>query len=188
MRRALVVVDPGHGGADPGAVNGNVEEAELNLDLALEFMLEARSSFDVILTRKVDKEVSLAARVAIANAQEADAFLSFHCNAAENKNAHGFEVWTTPGETAADALATSIFKALGKAFPLMYGRQDTDDGDPDKEKNFYVLRNTKAPAVLIEFGFLSNDEEAAFLCDALNQFVMVEAVISAVKEWLKATP
>jgi N-acetylmuramoyl-L-alanine amidase len=185
--RPLIVIDPGHGGSDPGAVNDYIEESELNLDLALVFLLQARSSFDVLLTRKNDKAVSLPARAEIANAANPAAFLSFHCNASDNPHAHGFEVWTTPGQTKADALASAIFGAVLKACPTLSGRTDYDDGDPDREARFYVLRHTKAPAVLIEFGFISNDDETGWLMDTLNQFTLTAAVLDGVKRWIKET-
>jgi len=186
MTRALVVVDPGHGGSDPGAENPRtlIWESELNLDFALMFQLWARTAFDVLLTRTRDEAVSLQARAILSNERRADVFLSFHCNAAEDEAAHGFEVWTSPGQTKADSLATAIFGALAKACPGKTGRTDYDDGDPDKETRFYVLRTTAAPAVLIEFGFVSNDAESSWLNDVLNQGRIAEALVLAVKGWL----
>ncbi len=185
-KRPLVVVDPGHGGSDPGAVNGRLalRECDINLDLALLFAAMARNDFDVILARTKDELVSLQTRAEISNREKADVFLSFHCNAAVAELAHGFEVWTTPGETPADPLATKIFEALLRVRNT--GRADWDDGDPDKEANFYVLRNTVAPAVLIEFGFISNDDEARWLDDATNEAALVDAVIEGLKAWWKA--
>lgn len=182
--RPLVVCDPGHGGIDCGA-NSYLVESELNLDLALLFMLRAGCGFDVHLTRSKDCSVTLAERVAVSNALQADAFLSFHANACDDEDVRGFEVWTSRGQTAADALATRIFKALSDACPGMPGRADYDDGDPDREKDFYVLRHTTAPAVLIEFGFITNQGEAGYLDDVMNQLRIVEAVSGAVEAWLK---
>jgi N-acetylmuramoyl-L-alanine amidase len=187
--RPIVVVDPGHGGSDPGAVNAHlsIDECEVNLDLALLFTLYAGKAFDVLPTRTIDKFVSLPDRAAVSNANDTDAFLSFHCNASDSLDANGFEVWTTPGQTKADALAAAIFNALKAAFPDRAARADYYDGDPDKEAKFYVLRHTNAPAVLIEFGFVSNDEEAAWLNDVLNQCRLSAAVAKAVTGWLKGS-
>ncbi len=185
--RPIVVVDPGHGGSDCGAFNPEafVYESEINLDLAYLFAPWGAGDFDVIATRDTDENVSLEDRVATSNLHQADAFISFHCNSSEDKSVQGFEVWTSPGETRADALATAIFNGIKAACPDRRPRMDYDDGDPDKEAQFYVLRHTAAPAVLIEFGFISNDEEAAWLEDILNQVTLVQAVALAVKAWLK---
>lgn len=98
-----------------------------------------------------------------ANALPADRFLSIHCNAAENPAAYGAEIFTTPGETDADAMATSIMDEVTGVLPDIEIRSDYADGDVDKEANFYVLRYTDAPAALIELAFISNPVEEAYL-------------------------
>jgi N-acetylmuramoyl-L-alanine amidase len=185
-----VYVDPGHGGVDPGAVNERLalNESDINLSLSLNFKSRIDSGdylFQVKLPRHTDKYVSLEQRVLEANAWKADIFLSFHCNACDNPNVRGFEVWTSEGETRADLLATQIFNILRETIPNSPGRTDYDDGDPDKEKNFYVLRNTKMPAVLIEFGFISNDEQAKFLNEYENQYMIVDALADTVEGFLE---
>jgi N-acetylmuramoyl-L-alanine amidase len=186
MSRKTVVIDPGHGGKDPGAIAGDgTWESTLNLQLALQFQSEARAAyaFDVVLLRELDVSMSLAERVEAANKIEAACVLSFHCNAAESPAASGFEVFTSPGDTPADALATYIYEELDLALPYG-GRPDLDDGDPDKEARFYMLRHTKAPAVLVEFGFVSNAGDLEVLNDYSYQDVMVSALCMAVQDWL----
>ncbi|MCL6559611.1 MAG: N-acetylmuramoyl-L-alanine amidase, partial [Firmicutes bacterium] len=80
-----------------------------------------------------------------------------------NPQAKGMEVWTTRGQTGADSVAESVANALIAAFPDMVFRADMSDGDKDKEANFYVLRYTDAPAVLVELGFITNPTEEAML-------------------------
>ena len=187
MSRTLVVVDPGHGGNDPGAENfrTRIRECDINLDIALMFSLRAQAAFDVILTRTKDETVSLQERARLSNYWLGDIFLSFHSNAAVDPSARGFEVWTTLGETKADSLATAIYGALVKAFPNRKARPAYDDGDPDKETQFYVLRHTAAPAVLIEFGFISNDEESAWLDKVQTETEIAQVLVEAVRDWLK---
>jgi len=90
-----VVIDPGHGGHDPGAMGNGVSEAELVLDIALrlEKLLEKQPGTDVVLTRRTDDFVSLPARTAIANREAADLFLSIHANASEDGAARGIETY-----------------------------------------------------------------------------------------------
>jgi N-acetylmuramoyl-L-alanine amidase len=90
-----VVIDPGHGGHDPGAKGQGVNEAELVLDIALrlEKLLQKQAGTQVVLTRRTDDFVSLAERTAIANRESADLFLSIHANASEDASARGVETY-----------------------------------------------------------------------------------------------
>jgi N-acetylmuramoyl-L-alanine amidase len=93
---ARVVIDPGHGGHDPGAlVKGQTSEAELVLDVArrLEKLLARQPGVEVVLTRNADVFVPLEARTEIANRAEADLFLSIHANASSDTSARGFETY-----------------------------------------------------------------------------------------------
>lgn len=178
-----VVVDPGHGG-EPGAVNPalNLHEADINLHLAQLFaahVFDGDYLFQVFLTRETDMDVSLKDRVKMANEKKADLFLSFHCNSAENPSANGYEVWTSIGHTKADEAATLILEGLELAMPDSVNRGA-------RESNFYVLRNTTMPAVLIEFGFISNAEDAAQLQHPKFQQAIVQGVAEAVECWLES--
>jgi N-acetylmuramoyl-L-alanine amidase len=90
-----IVIDPGHGGHDPGAKGRGITEAELVLDVALrlEKLLEENHSFEVILTRRADDFIPLPERTAIANREGADLFLSIHANASPNAEARGIETY-----------------------------------------------------------------------------------------------
>jgi N-acetylmuramoyl-L-alanine amidase len=90
-----IVIDPGHGGHDPGAQGKGVTEAELVLDVALrlEKLLSKVSGVEVILTRRSDEFIPLPERTAIANREGADLFLSIHANASTNGQAHGIETY-----------------------------------------------------------------------------------------------
>ena len=90
-----IVIDPGHGGHDPGAKGRGVTEAELVLDVALrlEKLLQQVSGVEVILTRRTDDFIPLPERTAIANREGADLFLSIHANASANGQAHGIETY-----------------------------------------------------------------------------------------------
>src|SRR4030095_15302616 len=88
-----IVIDPGHGGHDPGAMGKGVTEAELVLDVALrlEQLLLKQQGVEVILTRRTDEFIPLPERTAIANREGADLFLSIHANASNNAQARGVE-------------------------------------------------------------------------------------------------
>jgi N-acetylmuramoyl-L-alanine amidase len=90
-----IVIDPGHGGHDPGAKGRSITEAELVLDVALrvEKLLQQVPGIEVILTRRTDEYVPLQERTAIANREGADLFLSIHANASNNSAARGVETY-----------------------------------------------------------------------------------------------
>jgi len=90
-----IVIDPGHGGHDPGAKGGGTTEAELVLDVSLRLaqLLQKVPGLEVVLTRKTDDYVSLQERTAIANRESADLFLSIHANANNSPQAQGVETY-----------------------------------------------------------------------------------------------
>ncbi|HEY6357088.1 MAG TPA: N-acetylmuramoyl-L-alanine amidase, partial [Vicinamibacterales bacterium] len=90
-----IVIDPGHGGHDPGAQGNGIDEANLVLDVALrlEALLKAQSTFDVVMTRRTDEFIPLEERTAIANRDGADLFLSIHANEARDTLVRGIETY-----------------------------------------------------------------------------------------------
>ena len=110
-----VVIDPGHGGHDPGAQSMGVTEAEVVLDVALrlEKLLEDTHRFDVILTRRADEFVPLPERTAIANRESADLFVSIHVNASASAQARGIETYYLNFATNESAAAVAARENTG---------------------------------------------------------------------------
>ena len=162
-----IVLDPGHGGEDPGALAHApkyIRESDLVLGYAMLLQRELSIRGHVVeMIRNVDRFVSLEGRCAIANLQGADLFVSLHANAAANAEARGYEVWTSPGDTRADGVAQAVIEEVRRDVLPFHLRADREDGDDDREARFYVLLHTAAPALLIELGFLSNPIEAGLL-------------------------
>jgi N-acetylmuramoyl-L-alanine amidase len=146
-----------------------VRESALNLALARQLgaALEGLGHQAEVLRSCDDlsAKLTLRARTDYSNRLKPDLFVSCHCNA-DGPTATGFEVWTAPGETLSDHYASAIYHSMLQTTGLA-GRSDRSDGDPDKESSFWVLVHTTAPAVLIEFGFLSNERDRHLLLDAL---------------------
>ena len=189
-----VVIDPGHAGRniDTGAVNGTtgLQEADVALVISRQvasYLLNV--GYEVKLTRtewEQEETDDLSYRTALANDWGADIFISLHCNSAANQSAEGYEVWTSPGNTLGDKLATRIYGQIAAEFPDRAGRTDYSDGDPDKESRFYVLVHTDAPACLVEMAFISNDAEAALLADAAWQDRYARAIARGVTDYFVA--
>jgi N-acetylmuramoyl-L-alanine amidase len=118
-----IVIDPGHGGHDPGAKGDDITEAELVLDVALrlEKMLLKVQGVDVVLTRRTDEFVGLQERTAIANRENADLFLSIHANASENGQARGIETYflNFANNLSAAAVAARENAASGQAMAAL---------------------------------------------------------------------
>lgn len=114
-----IVIDPGHGGHDPGAMGNGVSEAELVLDVALrlEKLLQKQPGTEVVLTRRTDDFVSLPERTSRANRESADLFLSIHANASEDASARGIETYflNFANNLTAASVATRENAASGQA-------------------------------------------------------------------------
>ncbi|MEW6456561.1 MAG: N-acetylmuramoyl-L-alanine amidase [Acidobacteriota bacterium] len=102
-----IVIDPGHGGHDPGAIGlFGLKEKEIVLDIALKIkkLIEKNLDIDVIITRNKDNFIPLEERTAKANSEKADLFISIHANSSRNKNRNGFEIYTLNFTTDPDAI------------------------------------------------------------------------------------
>ena len=192
----LVVIDPGHGGSEPGAVGaGGLHEADLNLAVAKAAVavLEA-DGVSVALTRNTDMRLTLAARAAIARAAGARAFVSIHHNADPDgpSDKPGTEVWYQAADRESRRLAGIIYEDV---FALMSGYNadwvsDTDAGAKirlnDRGTDYYgILRNSVGtPAVIAELAFISNPSEEQLLATAAVKNAEGAAVASAVERYL----
>lgn len=182
----LVMVDPGHGGTDFGASVEGVNEKDINLAISLELaqmLAGSWTEYVPVLTRYTDTAMPLSNRCVLERVYNPSCFVSIHCNAASSGMAKGFEVFTTKGVTRADALATKVLEEIKARFPGMVLRTDFQDGDPDKEENFQVLKGTRSPAVLVECGFVSNVEERALLATKQFQIRVAAALAYGIARW-----
>ncbi|MDB2620185.1 N-acetylmuramoyl-L-alanine amidase [bacterium] len=185
----IVIIDPGHGGIDPGAVSAwGFPESALNMAVA-KLLVQSLSDLGTkaVLTRYSDRELAPERRCAIANhiyakRRRSALFLSVHCNTSENLQANGFEVWTSPGITGADRFATTIYHSVANSFQSSLAmRQCYLDGDPDKEAEYHVLIGTTMPAVLVELAFLSNREDLRRLLNPVFQKAMADALARGIQ-------
>jgi N-acetylmuramoyl-L-alanine amidase len=160
LKGKVIVVDPGHGGSNPGAVGNNTRESDNNLAVALKLQDKlTRSGAKVIMTRSSDRTVAaegstltqeLAARVDLAEANHADLFISLHSNENADTTIQGATTYYHSDQSAKLALAVqnSLVSVTGA----------TDKGTD--QADFYVLRTPSMPSVLVEMGFVSNSAEA----------------------------
>jgi N-acetylmuramoyl-L-alanine amidase len=186
MKFQKVFINPGHGGPDTGAV-GNVLHAKES-DVAMEIawlLYEGRQWSNVLLSRwngtgvvwnKQYVSEALERICRDANDWQADLFVSIHCNSDDTGTARGWEIWTTPGHTASDDIAAAVMTSVQSSFPSMTIRGA-------KESDFYVLKNTNMPAILIETGFISNQEDEALLVSSAFQQQMADAIYAGIESY-----
>lgn len=199
LRKVLIVVDPGHGGIDPGTCSiyqTNLYEKDINLDIALKLKtLLEDAQIPVLMTRESDVEVfqsnqydndeNIRERPRIANRNQATLFISIHVNAYDTKlpggeRHHGTEIYhagKTHGAFTSKQFAEIMGKAIDKKTETRYNGV--------LEKNFGVLRLSEMPALLIETAYLTNKEDHSRLESNEFRSVMAEGIYDGITEILK---
>ncbi|TET53449.1 MAG: N-acetylmuramoyl-L-alanine amidase, partial [Actinobacteria bacterium] len=153
--RPLIVVDPGHGGRQAGAIgSGGLREKTVNLKVGLKLRnYLKRAGARVVMTRTNDKTLSLKARVNIAKRVKANRFVSVHHNSTRNRRVNGTETYVRRGasKTSKD-MARKVHRSLLRNLKLANRKM--------RSANFYVLRYNRIPAILTEASFISNRRQA----------------------------
>jgi N-acetylmuramoyl-L-alanine amidase len=183
----LIVIDPGHGGSDPGTQHGGLSEADLTLDMAkrLRVILVARG-WEVKLTHEANVDVyapndsphdELQARVDVANKAGARIFVSIHVNAYVNPGPNG----TT------EYISKASDVPLGKAIETHV----SDDGTKDDgviKAHYYVTYHARMPAVLIETAFLTNPQDYALLASPSWRQQIVQEIADGIGDYAREYP
>jgi N-acetylmuramoyl-L-alanine amidase len=180
--RFLVVLDPGHGGPDPGAVGiGGLRETDVVLDVSLQVarLLQARG-VQVLMTRTSEVDVDLPPRVALANRSNATAFVSLHANALSmaRPDVNGVETFFFDG-------AGNSSRSLAAA--LQARMMAVSAGSPNrgvKPGRFFVIRRAVMPAALLEMGFVTGDIDAPRLANANFRRSMALAIAAGILDYL----
>ena len=179
-KNSLVIIDPGHGGPDPGAIGiRGIRETDVVLDVSKRVkQLLSEKGVRVRLTRKSEIDLDLPPRVSFANRTGADIFVSIHANASQGKkrNINGLETFYYRGWKGR-LLAKRIQKHILRVSP----------GSPDrgvKQGKFYVIKNTRMPAVLVEIGFLTGRLDARRLEQSMHRKRIAFAIAKGILEYL----
>jgi len=172
----FIILDPGHGGEDNGAVWGYTEEDDTNLSICYLLRCELeKENFQVEMTRERDEAISLKKRVDMANEMRPGLFLSIHCDAFHNITAKGISthIQMKPSNDEIE-IAGYIHNSLTLEFSDHSNRGL-------RNSDFYVLRKTIMPAVLVECEFISNPDARKFLKEPENQLRIARAITGAIK-------
>lgn len=173
----LIVLDAGHGGSDPGAMRGDVQEKEITLAIInkLKKIIESKGA-RVVLTRSDDSFISLEERVRITNAVQPNLFLSVHINSLEStSDIYGVETYyqTDRSRPLADKVHQSLVAGLG--VPDRFVRK----------ARFYVINHTPVPAILAEVGYITNKMERDRLISSDYQSKVAGALARGVMLYLQ---
>ena len=179
--RYKVVIDPGHGGPDPGAVGiGGLRETDVVLDVSLQVSdLLSAKGVKVLMTRKNEIDLDLPPRVAKANRYKANAFVSIHANASRGKrrDVNGLETFYYTGYRGL-SLAKNIHKEIVK---VSYGSPDRGV----RRSRFFVIRRTDMPAALVEIGFVTGRIDARKLKQKYHRQKLAFAIAKGILSYLK---
>ncbi len=176
-----VVIDPGHGGSDSGAIGGGIYEKNLNLEVAklVQQKLNKKGIY-VYMTRSKDETLTLEDRVNFSNEIDPDIYVSIHTNSTVQEDAFGLETHYFKDDSL--DLAKTIHASFASEKNLK--KWDTKDRGVFKSR-FYVINHTEAPSILIEMGFISNLNERALLIKKSHQDDIADAIVEGILEYLK---
>ena len=183
----MIVLDPGHGGKDSGAVNKDFNVLEKDINLAVGLLLRRylnREGYTVLCTRTGDKFIPLKDRVSAVSTTD-QAFVSIHANSRHRVGRNGLEVecyYSSKSYVSDPTLANFV----------LYGMVDWLETYVDipiinrgvRDGNYYVLRNNRVPACLVELGFLSDPEEVKVLTDVAYQRILARGIGNGIISFL----
>ena len=200
MKPIKILLDPGHGSNTPGkrSPDGLLREYAYTREIAnlvyhglhregIDAEVIVREELDVPLSERICRVNEACREYGVANVL----LVSIHVNAAgdgsEWTKAVGWECYTSPGKTKADKLATCIYEEASLYIPeVSKMRPDLSDGDPDKEARFYMLTQSKCPAVLTENLFMDNKSECKYLLSLKGKAAIANIHVKGIKKYLSS--
>lgn len=190
----LILLDPAHGHNTPGkrSPDGKFLEYAYTRELARQVVTELKNKgYDAGLLVPEDDDILLSERVRRTNAhcqalgKSNVILISLHINAAGNgskwMNATGWSCYTCKGQTESDRLADCLYKAAEQILKNQVICTDyARDGDPDWEENFYILRHSLCPAVLVEQFFMDNKKDFAYLISDEGKRNLIDVIVGGI--------
>lgn len=168
---ASIVIDPGHGGQDPGTVHGGVREKDIVLAVSLLVRDKLKKHMTVKMTRTGDVTQSVNAKAALANQSGTDYCVSIHCNSGGGK---GAETWVSVYGGKSKELGAHVQAELSKVIDGSRGVKSRKDGTGG---NYYgMIRMPVQPAIIVEMGFLDNAQDRAFMASTAGQEKLATAI------------
>jgi N-acetylmuramoyl-L-alanine amidase len=180
--KIVVIIDAGHGGKDPGNKTDTLSEAQINLQVAnqiLEIKKKERKNIEFIFTRKGDDFLELKDRIALIDKHKADLFISIHCDNYTDEIINGFEIFhPIKGDqiVGSKKYARLLEEALLKKKTPM-------DHKSTKPGEMFVITRAHCPAVIVNFGFLSNPNDLETVLNPEYQMAFAKAMVESINEY-----
>lgn len=190
QKKITLVIDAGHGGTDPGNLRSDTslkQEKDLNLSMALQFgeyvEMYLGHEVEIIYTRKTDTFIELTDRIKVANDINADYFISIHCNSSTKPAVFGTETHihnlnTKKSSELANMVEDQLKNRAGRHSRGVKLKTD-------RRYNLQVLKDSKMPAILVETGFMTNEEEEIYLNSQKGQDLIVSAIFRSFRNFVK---
>lgn len=179
LKDRIIVIDAGHGGSDPGAVNGNNFEKNITLSVAKLVQAKLQSQgVKVIMTRGGDTYPTLEDRVNKTKNSYAELFVSIHVNSA-SASASGAETYYNTANNENGAESAELAKEIQKQIVALAEMKDRGT----KTAGFYVIKNQNIPSVLVELGFITNSGDLSKLTSSEYQELYAEAIYRGIKNY-----
>ena len=174
--KKVIVIDPGHGGSDCGAIRNKINEKDITLEISKSVVnILEKKGYNVYVTRYGDETVSLQERVEISENIMPDVFVSIHVNSSNSSSPNGIETHYYKDNSL--MLAKTVHAS-------MLNHIKANDRGLFKSK-FYVINHTTSPAILVEIGFLSNEAERAQIVTHSRKQSTAKAIAEGIDEFLK---
>ncbi len=190
----VIVVDPGHGGDDPGALGSTgIHEKDIVLEVSKKLAdILRQAGAEALLTRENDRDLSdpgilnlhdvkrqdLLRRVELANQKNADLFISIHVNSFPDRRENGPQTFSQPGSEKSKLLAEAIQHELNRFLE--------NPGRKAKQVDYYANRMAKMPSVIVEIGFISNPGEEKLMLDTVYQNRIAWSIYAGIARYLAA--
>ena len=177
LRKVDIVIDPGHGDHDPGAVADDIYEKDITLDIALKTeKILKDAGYRVQLTRTSDSFLELHKRAEFANKRKAKVFVSIHCNSSEDGSGEGIETYYNAHKVTTDL---ALAKKIQECLITQTNARDRET----KDATYTVLVRTEMAAVLVEVGFLTNSMEREQLMDETYQEKIAQGIAEGIEAY-----
>ncbi|HEY8342866.1 MAG TPA: SH3 domain-containing protein [Calditerricola sp.] len=182
LRGKRIILDPGHGGQDPGAIGRTLGTLEKTVNLQVAHLVKARLEdlgAEVFMTREDDRYPTLAERVAFARKVQGDVFISIHHNSALDQTLRGtmtFYAKDGPSRLLAEAVHEELVRAIGLRDLQV------------RRANYYVIVNNPYPAILLEIGFLSHPDEERLVRDPEFQARAAQGIVQGLIRYFALSP
>jgi len=175
--RPKILIDPGHGGVDPGAVYGDFYEKDTTLEVSKKLKKYlTRHGFNVVMTRYKDQTLSQKQRVEIINKENPLLFISIHVNSFRDPYVKGMEIhwYNNQSKDLAQIIANSLQK-----------RQSLTNIRGALRSRYYVIKNTNVPGILLEIGYITNPSDKYCITVDYGQKLIAEAIGGSITTFIK---